>query len=289
MAESTSISWTDATFNPWWGCSKVSPACDHCYAERDAKRFAAGRVLWGIDAERREFGDKHWNEPKRWARLLPQKLGRRPRVFCASMADVFDKNAPPGARERLWHLILQTPELDWLILTKRIGNARSMLPREWLATRVYGTLPSWPANLRIGSTFCNQEEVARDMRKLLDLCCPNFASFEPLLGPINLERIKRIERDGREGDEETLYLDNALSGFMATKGGGYDGKPLEWVIAGGESGPHARPMPTAWARSLLEQCAKAGTAFHLKQITERGRPTPIESWPAELRVQEFPT
>jgi protein gp37 len=184
------------------------------------------------------------------------------------MADVFDKNAPPGARERLWHLILQTPELDWLLLTKRIGNARAMLPRQWLETRVYGTLPSWPANLRIGSTFCNQGEVERDMRKLLDLSCPNFASFEPLLGPINLERVERRELDGREGDEEWMYEDNALSGFTATRGGGHDGKRLDWAIAGGESGPHARPMHPAWARSLRDQCEKARTPFHFKQWGE---------------------
>jgi protein gp37 len=300
MAESSAISWTDATFNPWWGCTKVSPACDHCYAERDAHRFAPGRVLWGVGSERRIFGDKHWNEPLRWAargfaacsrcawrgeqrtaimrdapgETMPfcpecdaQVHKARRRVFCASMADVFDKDAPEGERARLWRVIHETPQLDWLLLTKRIGNARRMLPEAWLRTPIYGELPNWPANLRIGATFCNQSEVNRDMSKLLGLGCPNFASFEPLLGPINLTYIEREGECEREGESWT-YIDNALTGFSAHKCGGYDGKRLDWVIAGGESGPSARPMHPEWARSLREQCAAAGVPFHFKQHGE---------------------
>ena len=269
MSEKTGISWTDATFNPWWGCQKVSPACDHCYAERDAKRFAPGRVLWGVGSERRTFEDKHWRAPMLWAKAMPAKLGRRPRVFCASMADVFDKDGPADARARLWGLIHDTPSLDWLLLTKRIGNARAMLPPDWLRTPIYGELPNWPHNLRIGATFCNQQEVNRDMHKLLDLACPNFVSLEPLLGPINLVHIERHEPDaGRDGDGGWTYIDNALTGFQANKCGGYDGKRVDWVIAGGESGPHARPAHPDWFRSLRDQCAAAGVPFHFKQWGE---------------------
>lgn len=256
MSEGTAIEWADNTFNPWWGCAKVSPACDHCYAERDAGRFQPGRVLWGVEAERRTFGDKHWNDPVRW-NARAAKAGRRESVFCSSMADVFDKNAPAGARERLWRLIAETPSLDWLLLTKRIGNARRMLPGPWLEPG------GWPANVRLGATFCNQDEVNRDLPKLLALDVPNFASLEPLLGPIDLASVQRVSDDG-----EWTYIDNGLTGFRATKGGGFDGKALDWVIVGGESGPSARPMHPAWVRALRDQCAKTGTPFLFKQWGE---------------------
>src|SRR5688572_17392118 len=119
MGDSTKIEWCDATFNPWWGCTRISPACDHCYAAALSKRY--GHDVWD-NGQRRTFGAEHWNAPLKWARTMPAKLGRRPRVFCASMADVFDKDAPEGAQARLWKLIYDTPELDWLLLTKRIGN-----------------------------------------------------------------------------------------------------------------------------------------------------------------------
>lgn len=290
MAEKTDISWTDASFNPWWGCSKVSPACDHCYAERDSKRFAAGQVLWGVDAERRVFGDKHWNEPLRWnartflacsscgwrgdapratkagtlayfscPKCQADAYAARRRVFCASMADVFDKNAPEGARERLWELIEATPNLDWLLLTKRIGNAKSMLPERWFAS-----YPGMPTNVRVGATVVNQEEADRDVPKLLALNMPNFLSIEPMLGPINLR------------SKESGLTQHALEDL------------IDWVIVGGESGPHARVGDIAWYESLRAQCVDSGVRFHMKQITEHGKPIPMERWPVELRLQEFP-
>jgi protein gp37 len=192
MGDKTAIEWCDATFNPWWGCAAISPACDHCYAEAWAKR--TGTAKWGVDEPRRTFGDKHWNEPLKWARTMPPKLGRRPRVFCASMADVFDKNAPEGARERLWALIDATPELDWLLLTKRIGNVPRMRPGGWLL------LP----NVWLGITICNQEEADRDIPKLLDVPAHRrFLSCEPLLGPVDLRmgiaRIHWVISGGESG------------------------------------------------------------------------------------------
>src|SRR5690349_17550018 len=139
MAEQSGISWTDATFNPWWGCVKISPACHNCYAATWAQRFG---VDWGVDARRRVFPDTHWNDPIRWNRA-GAKEGKRRRVFCASMADVFetlpqghpDTDAIRDARWRLWNLIQLTPWLDWLLLTKRPQSIRTYLPPEWRNSR----------------------------------------------------------------------------------------------------------------------------------------------------------
>src|SRR3990167_7551738 len=128
MGTTTAIAWTHSTFNPWWGCTKVSPACDACYAEAWAKRV--GQKVWGAGAPRRYFGDAHWREPLKWERAA-QKDGEPHRVFCASMADVFDNEVGQEHRERLWALIRSTPHLTWQLLTKRIGNALAMLPADF--------------------------------------------------------------------------------------------------------------------------------------------------------------
>lgn len=176
MAEHTAIEWTDCTFNPWWGCTNVSPGCEHCYAELAARRYYPAAALWGTGAPRRTFGAEHWNGPRRWARTLPGKLGRRPRVFSGSMCDVFDKAAPAGERERLFALIRETPELDWLLLTKRIGNAPGMLPADWR---------DGYANAWVGATIVNQAEADRDLDKLRATPAHvRFLSLEPLLGSI---------------------------------------------------------------------------------------------------------
>lgn len=125
MSKDTSISWTDHTFNPWWGCTKVSPACDHCYAESFSKR--TGFKIWGKDAKRRFFGDEHWDEPVKW-NLAAGKSHEIRRVFCASMADVMEDRADlTEERQRLYDLIERTPNLDWLLLTKRPQNFRRFL------------------------------------------------------------------------------------------------------------------------------------------------------------------
>ncbi|MES2959765.1 MAG: phage Gp37/Gp68 family protein [Pseudomonadota bacterium] len=252
MSENTAISWTDATFNPWWGCTKVSPACDHCYAERDAKRYQPGKVLWGVGSERRTFGEKHWYEPLRWARTLPAKLGRRPRVFCASMADVFDKDAPEGERASLWTLIAATPELNWLLLTKRIGNAKSMLPADWG--------DGYP-NVWLGATVVSQEEADRDIPKLLATPARvRFLSIEPMLGDIRLG--SWLQRSPSAAFAAGLVT-NEMPAWTRI-----GSTAIDWVIAGGESGAHARPMHPDWVRSLRDECAAAGVAFHFKQWGE---------------------
>src|SRR5581483_4117136 len=161
------ISWTHHTFNPWWGCTEISPACDNCYAREWAKRFD---VKWGTGQPRRPASERTWAEPLRWNRAA-ERAGERRRVFCASMADVFDNEAPDDLRERLWALIRATPHLDWLLLTKRIGNALKMLPADWWF--------NYP-NIWIGATVATQEEADRDVCKLIQtLARVCFLSIEP--------------------------------------------------------------------------------------------------------------
>jgi protein gp37 len=123
------IEWTTHTFNPWWGCSKVSPGCLNCYAEALANRFSGD--IWGRGKPRRTFGDKHWAQPLKW-NADARCSGRRAKVFCASMADVFDPEAPAAERQKLWRLIEQTPWLDWQLLTKRPELIADCLPEAWL-------------------------------------------------------------------------------------------------------------------------------------------------------------
>lgn len=130
MAENSAIEWTDHTFNPWWGCQKVSPGCDHCYAETWDLRFHAAAPHWGPGAPRRRTGADTWRQPLKWHRKAVA-AGVRPRVFCASMADVFDNQVDPAWRADLWSLIRVTPALRWLLLTKRPQNIRKMLPPDW--------------------------------------------------------------------------------------------------------------------------------------------------------------
>lgn len=177
MGKQTGIEWCDHTFNPWWGCAKVSPACQHCYAETFSKRV--GERVWGMDAPRRFFGPKHWQEPRRW-HTAAVKAGVRRRVFCASMADVFeDRQDVAEARGALWALILDTPMLDWLLLTKRPSNVLRLIPLLW---RV-----QFPPNVWIGTTAENQEWLDVRARSMI-LLHPRvlFISYEPGLGPIRV-------------------------------------------------------------------------------------------------------
>lgn len=297
MAEHTAISWTDATFNPWWGCTKVGPGCDACYAEAQAARFGTG---WGNDAPRRFFGEAHWNEPRKWNRKAAA-AGRRSRVFCASMADVFDNQVEQVHRDRLWALIRDTPALDWLLVTKRIGNAAAMLPADWGA----GYANAW-----LLITVVNQAEADRDVPKLLSLPARvRGLSVEPMLGPIDLTRVCLLPKQPasvRAG----IHVD-ALAGRYCESGLAYKGdwditQPppdipaprLDWVICGGESdqpGHDPRPMHPDWARALRDQCSAAGVAFHFKQwgawLTPAGidpdNPPHVAVKPAWMREDGF--
>ena len=324
MAESTSIEWCDATFNPWWGCQKVSPACDHCYAERDARRFAPARVLWGVGAQRRTFDDAHWEQPVKWAkrafvacpacgwRGMHTKLNHeagyhrcpqcrndewrpaRMRVFCASMGDWLDLDAPIGEFIRLLDTIRRTPELDWLLLSKRIGNWRKRMEESFgqitnpeLATWVSRWLNGFPpSNVWLGATVIDQTEADRDVPKLLATPARvRFLSIEPMLGPVDLGRFigacERPEDDPQpiEHCERCGCVWNRDEPHECPPG--FGPRP-DWVICGGESGPHARPMHPDWARSLKQQCQAAGVPFFMKQMTKKA------AIPDDLMVREFP-
>lgn len=222
MGENTKIEWATHTFNPWWGCVKVSEACKHCYAEAWARRI--GQQVWGPKSERRLFGDEHWMQPLRWnAAAVDSNL--RPRVFCASMADVFeDRDELNSQRKRLWSLIEATPNLDWLLLTKRPQNV----------LRLAGWGSQWPENIWVGTTVELQSRADELLPELARIPAKiKFISAEPLLGPLKIDN----------------YLNSTIN----------------WVITGGESGPKARPAAPAWFHSLLEQCIFAQVPFHFKQ------------------------
>jgi protein gp37 len=223
MARDSGIEWTHHTFNPWWGCVKVSPACANCYAETWARRFDDG--LWGRNAKRRFFTESYWRQPHRW-NLEAERLSERRRVFCASMADVFEPRSDLDPwRDKLWGVIEQTPNLDWLLLTKRPGHIK----------RVYPWLRQPRSNVWLGTTAESQRWAERRIEQLVAVQAHvRFLSCEPLLSALDL----------------TKWL---------TQG------QINWVIAGGESGAGARPTHPNWIRSLRDQCASCGVPFHFKQ------------------------
>jgi protein gp37 len=314
MGENSKIQWTDHTFNPWVGCTKVSAGCAHCYAERDfdqRRHFAK----WGQAGTRVLTSDANWRKPLDWNRkcqvaeqfndvrefnLGPRivRVRDRHRVFCASLCDVFE-NWPDGlintngcslwwcpyckhtaegaapihqkrpfacpncssdysspmvrpftmmqARLRLWRLIESCPNLDWLLLTKRPENVHVFVPAAWLEP------DRWPTNVWIGTSVENQAAADARVPHLLRIpAAVRFLSCEPLLGPVDLsgyhDSCDHFGGDciyGREGETE-----------------------IDWVIAGGESGPNARPCHPDWVRGLRDQCAGAGIPFFFKQWGE---------------------
>lgn len=238
MGKNSQIEWTHHTFNPWWGCHKVSPACKHCYAEAWAKRV--GLEVWGARAPRRFFSENHWREPLKWEREALES-GERRRVFCASMADVFEARKDlDETRRRLWVLIDQTPNLDWLLLTKRPEQVAGMVP--WR--------DNWPKNVWLGTTVENQKYAEIRLPELVqNKAACLFLSCEPLLGEVDLSKWLPTRKEASRG-----YIN--------------------WVIAGGESGAGARPMHPDWARSLRDQCLERRVAFHFKQW---GHWAPLES------------
>jgi protein gp37 len=240
MADKTTIGWVNRrlldgcviaghTFNPWWGCLKVSEECQHCYALDIAHHYSK-EPLWGPAAttERRLFGATHWLEPIKWNRQA-EREGHRHSVFCASMADVYEEHPHLDApRAQLWELIAVTPWLNWLLLTKRPQNILALSP--WRRD-------AWPDNVWIGTSAGLQKRAEERIPALLDVpAIVRFISAEPLLGPIDL----------------TPWLAR-----------------LSWIIAGGESGPYYRPLNVQWARDLRDQCQQSGTPYYFKQVGGR--------------------
>lgn len=254
MAENSAISWTRHTWNPVIGCSKISPACDMCYAEAMMdKRY--GRVQWGKPGQRGTLArtsKSTWGAPFKWQRQA-EKDSDRPFVFCCSLADVFDNQWDPQWRVDAFDVMRRTPRLVYLLLTKRPQNIVKL-------TDAAGGLPS---NVALGTTV--EDQIRADINlpalKVAEIELRpmfTFGSFEPLLGPVNIP--------------SSLIPD--------------------WVITGGETnqgGQKARPTHLNWFRDLRDQARSVGVPFHLKQITENGRPLPINRWPQDLRIQEFPS
>lgn len=259
MSENSNIEWTDSTFNPWEGCQKVGPGCDHCYAETRNARFAGGQAVnWGPGAPRRRTSPANWRKPLAWNAAHIEffvKHGRRQRVFCASLADVFDNEVDPTWRADLFNLIKQTPHLDWLLLTKRIGNVPEMMIEVartlfWMDALYEARLP---ANVWLGATVTDQVEAERDIPKLLATPARvKFLSMEPLLGPVDFYQVSNTWH-------KRCYTPWSNGPIL---------QGIDWIIVGGESGPGARPMHPDWARSLRDQCAAAGVPFLFKQHGE---------------------
>ncbi|MCF1743534.1 DUF5131 family protein [Paradevosia shaoguanensis] len=237
MAEFSKIEWTDHTFNPWTGCTNISPGCDHCYAEAWSKR--SGHVKWG-NSPRKRTTDAYWKAPFIWqsrADEFSAKNGRRQRVFCASLADVFDNQADVSWRADLFEVIRSTRGLDWLLLTKRPQNIGKMLPSDWGAD-------GYP-NVWLG--FTAEDQVRFDQRwKHLKIipAAVRFVSYEPAIGPLRL------------ADADSLP---------------------DWLICGGESGPGARPMNPQWARDIVADCEAMGVApFHKQWGAYSNNPLIVE-------------
>ena len=250
MAE-TSIEWTDFTVNFWWGCTKVGPGCDHCYAETWDKR--TGGAHWGPHAERRRIKGaaaalRKINDKAGGFRT---KHGRWPRVFMHSMSDLFDNAVPYVWREHALAEAQAAFLCNIQMVTKRIGNVEEMVFPVWGC--------NWPQHIGLMITVCTQAEADRDIPKLLDLKArlgiPWIGlSVEPMLGPISLRWLEAWPGSALNPSGVTNHLDGL--------------RKLDWVICGGESGPHARPMHPDWPRSLRDQCVAAGVPFLFKQWGE---------------------
>ena len=260
MAEQTHISWTDSTFNPWIGCTKVATGCTNCYA-KDEFADRRHRATWGPTGTRSRTSETYWKQPLRWNREV-QKTGMTWRVLCGSLCDVFeDWNRPIlnahgkelwnnsdyprqltiiDCRSDLFDLIDQTPCLTWLLLTKRPQNIQRTMwesPGSALnSIKSTGAADPSRKNVMLGTSISTQADTDENVPELLkcrDLCNGLFVSAEPLLADIELYK----------------YLEH-----------------IDQVIVGGESGPHARPMFLDWARSLRNQTKAAGKAFFFKQV-----------------------
>ena len=315
MAENSGISWTDHTFNPWRGCLKVSPACANCYADRLSKRNPSTFGVWGSEssgATRVVASESMWQQPVKWNAQAEQE-GKRLRVFCASLADVFEdwgiqvvdshgKALNPAyepataseiddgdllslcdVRRRLFQLIDATPNLDWLLLTKRPENIIRMWPMTPGLPATVGdrdikdvraTELMHRPNVWLGTTVENQEYADKRIPELLrcrDLCDKLFLSCEPLLGPIDLSQIPTSPKDRVQAHVLRGTYEMEHPGDYETQAAmqGFEGGPkIDWVIAGGESGSKARPSHPEWFRSLRDQCSDAGVPFHFKQWGE---------------------
>lgn len=263
MGQTTSISWCDATFNLWISCTKTSPGCANCYAERQNNHFGWNKAGWGPNAARKRTGEAYWKQPYKWDKRAAQ-TGVRLRVFGDSLCDVCDDH--PSIKQE-WrqvyaNLVINTPHLDWLWLTKHPDRFND----------IWWRLFDWelPSNLWVGITAENQKMWDERKCYLPEIPTINkFVSAEPLLGPITFRFGKWVvDWEGRHN----LIADH-----------------VRQVIVGSESGPKARHFDTTWAVNIKNQCKENGVAFYMKQINKDGKTTTnIEDFPEELRIREMP-
>jgi protein gp37 len=255
MSAGSAIEWTHNTHNLWIGCARVSPGCRFCYAEQQAERFWPGQ--WHLAGPRRFLSEGYWRKPLGWNRAA-ERAGTSTLVFCGSMCDFAEVHPDPeiaarqdAARARLWDLIAVTPWLTWQLLTKRPENVAALVP--------WGD--DWPRNVWLGTSVEDQTRAEQRIPALLALPArTRFLSCEPLLEQLDLSRWLGIEYFDSFGWGQELGA--ALTGRVGPAGG------LHWIIGGGESGPQARPMHPAWARSLRDQAVAAGVPFFHKQHGE---------------------
>lgn len=280
MSESK-IEWTDYTFNPWIGCTKVSPGCANCYAEsQDGFRKWTAKG-WGRGRPRKRTSVANWKGPRRW-NAEAKASGERKRVFCASLADVFDEEVPDGWRDELFELVAECGDLDWLVLTKRPwkmleyfgaagGAGLSRLERGGCLSHVW-----------CGVSVEDQERANARVPILLELpAAVRFLSVEPMLGPISIVEAGGFVEDG--------------DGRPAWRSQREEPRGIDWVICGGESGPNARLFSLSWAVKLRAECRAAGAAFFLKQMGQNstlagvtGKGGDPAEWPEPMRVREWP-
>jgi protein gp37 len=238
MGESTKIEWVDHTFNPWIGCTRISAACDNCYAAAMSRR--RGWAEFEAGAPRHRTTEAYWRQPLLWNRKAAAR-GKRARVFGPSLADPFDAEVPDRWRQDYLEVIERTPWLDWILLTKR-----PQVAAKFFATRTV------PDNLWPGVTAETQQMLELRGPTILSIAAKiHVLSAEPLLGPLDL----------------SCFLDVPAGDG---KGSARDGGPKanRWIVAGGESGPKARPSHPDWFRGLREQCARSGAPFFFKQWGE---------------------
>jgi protein gp37 len=330
MGENSGIQWTTHTFNPWVGCQRISPGCEHCYAETYDKRVGGvpknqradpnvPETRWGPRGRRTRTSGSNWRQPLKWD-AAAKAAGERHRVFCSSLADVFEQRAELAPwRTDLFELIRSTPHLDWLLLTKRPASILPFIENSIMHAR-YGTyaaprlnkplaqwLEQWvlgspPANVWLGTTVEDQQRAIERIPALLSVpAVVRFLSMEPLLEAVDLDGA--VASPGGEP-----------CGLKCAR---ERGAGIDWIIIGGESGHGARPFELAWARSLLRQARAAGVAPFVKQLGASasdaenglaGRSLEVHpdaavlvsrrlvdpaggdmnEWPADLRVREFP-
>ncbi|RYG34659.1 phage Gp37/Gp68 family protein [bacterium] len=284
MADQTKIEWCDATLNLWWGCTKVSGGCKFCYAEELADhRYHKGN--WGPTGTRREV--KSWRTTLNKISARAKAEGRRLRVFCQSMSDTFEGPETMGGKDsqnwitvqrlqdELLTAVLDHPELDFLLLTKRPENVVEVCHRHDESNGVQTIFQwPWPKNLWIGTSVEDQATADERIPQLMAIpAAVRFLSCEPLLGAVDLTRVSKQPWHDGDGVNGLKWID-ALNGYWEMEdsvGHGQYEDPksrIDWVICGGESGPKARPMNPSWALALRDQCVARSVPFLFKQWGE---------------------